>query len=280
MKWWERLIARLERWHGARKAVRHEVGSAYRASTIDIPAVRPRYLSWIERFCRRLDRVAVPWRRIAIGLLAVAVLFGALYGMYWGGVTRSATAVVVETRWLFHVSVRERQIRNATGWHDELHAYAFDTTCRPEVRSHHDCHPYLCPGVSTTFYRGHWRTRVVLRTCYESCPDYDSYCRYSYPSWPTISNASNGGVDHTPVHPDLRAAGDQICVEDDEPLHARGFDQCETTQVSFAVQFDAPGTGHWGIVPATKNEFDQYQTGEHWITRFNHFGMFEPIGKR
>lgn len=284
--WWERLVARLERWHGARRAIRHEIGTAYRASTIDIPASRPRYLAWIERAGRRIDDI---WsqlfsarRAIALTALATIVLSGALYGMYWGGTTRQTNSVVVETRWLFHVSVRARLIRQASDWHDQLHEHAFDATCRQEVRGHHDCHPYLCPGIETYYVSGGrrggggFRTRVVIRTCYESCPDYDAYCRYSYPTWPTIANRDNGGIDHRPVCPDLGAAGNQFCIEDDEELHTRGFDQCETDTVTYSVQFDAPGVGHWSIVPTSQGEFDRYQTGDRWHSLFNHFGRFEP----
>jgi hypothetical protein len=78
--WWQRLVTRLERFHGARRAKTVRIGAVYRASAIDIPGRRPAYLDRVERATRSLDNVlawhATPlcwcFLRLATGLVVGA----------------------------------------------------------------------------------------------------------------------------------------------------------------------------------------------------------------
>lgn len=278
-RWWQRLVARLDRWHGTRRARKHKVGAGYRATSIDVPGYRPRYLDTIERLGTRWD--VLPWRWIARGA-TIGVLSGILIlAIVFALTTRTATPTVSETRWTYRVQLFARIVRDGDSWRDQMPARAFDPVCRQEVRSHHDCEPYLCPGVR--MYSCGRRGRSVcfaptIRTCYHSCPDYSDYCRFHYPDWPMFREEVLGGVDHTPIRPPITALA---CVPDPEVLYeeATHADRCVVDTLTYAVQFDALERGHWSIVPLTEREFDRYVTGERWRVEFNHAGMFRPIAK-
>jgi len=213
-----RLVARLEKWHRARRAVHLEVGhDAYRSSVIDVPGQR----------------------RIGVHLLGLMICIGLSVLTRWLVAPRVTEARVSETRWHYQVSLRERTPRTAEDWHDEMHVHHYDERCESRVRSYRDCDPYPCPSLATYPCGGHVCTHVVVSMCWHTCPVYD----YQWPDWPTIAVQHRGGVDHTPVRPAL--GGVLPCPEDEEMLAPST--QCTVDALAFTVQFDGGSSGHWGI---------------------------------
>jgi hypothetical protein len=233
------------------------------------------------------------WWILAGGIGLLLLIAGCVY--FFG--THTSTGVVAQVRWERTAIVEERHIKHGEDWDGAMHVGAFDTECETRLKRYQNCNPHSCRphrvgyscncsggdsyacgssrscrsngnGSRTctdrTKYCTHPRRcdtcyRTEYDTCWDSCPVYDRWCRYSYPQWEEIARKRTAGSDLHPKWPDLAAHGA------DQRLR-----QLEGYEVHIR---DAEHD--WKLEPAGEVEFQCYDVGTTHRVEYTRAGSFK-----
>ena len=203
------------------------------------------------------------------------------------------------THWHYNVTVHQRRVEEGNAWRSEMPAHSFNESCRSEIRNYYNCNPYPCnthtesyqcnphllgtcvsgtPGC-VDIYVFDTCTQTVTDTCYDSCPNYEDMCHYSYPNWPVVQQADTSNSNRLIVRPLMNMPDVRDCGGDAEFLYIENprVSQCTVDSLNFSVTFAAQGVGNFTIHPSTTAEYGRYYLGARWRSQYNNAGRFRPI---
>lgn len=201
---------------------------------------------------------------------------------------------VSAARWERQRDLHHRVTLHGEGWGTPIGA--FNASCESRQHGTHncnayDCHPHDvdchchqvadgeschesctsgengfsdCEEVCETEYTEECDTCTEYDTCYEQCPTYDDWCRYSYYDWPVVATTHAAGTDHDPVvWPEMNtpADGETYRIEQTEEYH-----------VAFTNE-----NGTWTTDPGSEGAFERYRAGARWDIQVTHAGTVSPV---
>jgi len=201
---------------------------------------------------------------------------------------------VSSARWERQRDLHHRVTMHGEGWGAPIGS--FNATCESRQHGTHDCNPYDChphsvdcrchqvadgeschesctsgqngfsdcEEVCETEYTEECDACTEYDTCYEQCPTYDDWCRYSYYEWPVVATTRAAGTDHDPV----------VWPAMDTPTDGETYriDQAEEYHVAFTNE-----NGTWTTDPSSETAFERYHAGARWDIEVTHAGTVSPV---
>lgn len=218
-----------------------------------------------------------------------------ILGIFWLFSARQVDAVVTKTAWQYTEHLREREVRQDSGWGHPggkgfYNEAAFGVSCDSRYYGTEDCHPHNCRAHSQS-YSCHEHScrchetcrkngngfstcntscgtcsdtcyRTVYDTCYDRCPVYKDWCSYSYNEWPVKDTRITQGAGRDTTWPGLQPSGSGQRVQ-----------KLEDYTVSFKADDE-----DLHYKPDTLADYRRFVVGDTWKLKIGHVtGRVAPV---
>lgn len=269
---------------------RHSAASSL--PSVVSPSVTAEYLPFDSIASNTGWRSLLPqflWPHGAIGTGCITLILVAI----WFFSPHKTNIAVQGIAWARSIEVQQVRVEHFSDW-GQPPSDASNVVCQNQIRSHRQCNPYQC-GVKTESYtcgtetyncrtvttskgngfgsrttrcseRDKVCTRNVPRTCYQSCPVYDTRCGYDAPRWHHLTTLHTSGTDHNVTWPTYNLIG---------PTQRLGT-STENYQVTFR---SGSGNKLLSYTATDAAEFNKYTPGDTWLANVNYAGQVWPIQK-